>query len=86
MTTESVENTFAPLVSYNCAMPKKDKEPRKFSVADQIKVKLHTGNVVDATVRVGVGLGPHGLLPGSVTFASVRTLGALTALLKSEAS
>jgi molybdopterin-binding protein len=36
-----------------CATPKKNKEPRKqFTVGDQVKVKLHTGEVVDAIVRV----------------------------------
>jgi hypothetical protein len=36
-------------------MPKQKQhnEPRKqFTVGDQVKVKLHTGDVVDATVRV----------------------------------
>lgn len=34
-------------------MPKKHKTPQKqFTVGDQAKMKLHSGEVVDATVRV----------------------------------
>jgi hypothetical protein len=40
-------------VSYNCAVPKKHKEPRKqFTVGDQVKVKLHTGDVANSSTNL----------------------------------
>lgn len=32
-------------------MPKKDKRDRHFNVGETIKVNLHTGRIVDATVK-----------------------------------
>jgi hypothetical protein len=32
-------------------MPKKKPEQRQFSIGDSVKVNLHTGRIVDATIK-----------------------------------
>jgi len=38
-------------VSYNPAVPKSNPAPRQFKVGDRVSLTLHTGRIVDGTVR-----------------------------------
>jgi hypothetical protein len=40
-----------PVLSYNCAVAEKKPEKRQFHVGDPVRVNLHTGRIVDATIK-----------------------------------